>query len=112
MSRAVPGWPFIEIGTDEAEISRDFFSRVMGWPVAGEGEARYFDAPGGAVGLHGDDTPMMVVYFPVGDLEAGLSEVRSGGGEVVGDIDEEPGFGRFATCVDPRGVRFGLHQRT
>lgn len=24
--------------------------------------------------------------------------------------NEEPGFGRFCSCKDPEGVRFGLHQ--
>ncbi|NYI29519.1 putative enzyme related to lactoylglutathione lyase [Sulfitobacter geojensis] len=28
----------------------------------------------------------------------------------MGEIADAPGFGSFATCTDPRGVRFGLHQ--
>ncbi|WP_386626881.1 VOC family protein [Sulfitobacter geojensis] len=28
----------------------------------------------------------------------------------MGEIAEAPGFGSFATCTDPRGMRFGLHQ--
>ena len=104
-------WPFIEIGTGDAEGSRAFFADVMGWKVMGEGDQRYFHTPNGPIGLHGGGDAMMVVYFPVADLDAALGRVRAGGGDMKGQINDEPGFGRFATCVDPAGIRFGLHQK-
>ena len=104
--------PFIEIGAPDADQVLSFFSAVMGWTVKDEGPQRWLDTPGGPVGAHGGDDPLAVVYLPVADLEAAIAAVRDNGGTVMGDINDEPGFGRFATCVDPQGVRFGLHQKT
>jgi len=35
--------------------------------------------------------------------------IRAAGGEAQAPTNG-PGFGRFVQCVDPGGVRFGLHQ--
>jgi predicted enzyme related to lactoylglutathione lyase len=47
---------FVELGTSDAERSRQFFERIFGWsfhPMAAGGG--WFQAPAMRVGLHGDD---------------------------------------------------------
>ena len=101
----------MEIGTGDAAASRDFFAAVMGWSWTGELGQGWFESADGPIGLHGDDAPMIVTYFPTPDIEAATARVRDVGGTVHGEIADEEGFGRFATCSDPAGVRFGLHQK-
>ena len=103
--------PFMEIGTDDQGATREFFAAVFDWSWKGEREQGWFEDDHGPIGLHGGDTPMIVPYFAVTDLEAAMEKVRASGGQIIGDVNREPGFGAFATCADPRGVRFGLHER-
>jgi uncharacterized protein len=71
----------------------------------------YFQTPTIKVGIHGEDpSPGFLVFFGVPDLEAAIANVNRLGGSAEGAI-EEPGFGRFCLCRDPKGLRFGLHQR-
>jgi len=104
--------PFIEIGSDDMAASRDFFEAAMGWAWTGEIGTGWFETSDGQVGLHEEAVPAMNVFFPVADLDATLATIRQAGGALLGEVIEEPGFGRFAQCVDPRGVRFGLHQKS
>ena len=100
----------MEIGTGDAAASRDFFAAVMGWSFQGELGQGWFESEGGPIGLHGGDAPMIVTYFPTRDIDAAVPRVAAAGGALHGEIADEAGFGRFATCSDPAGVRFGLHQ--
>jgi uncharacterized protein len=103
---------FIELGTSDTELSRPFFERVFGWtfnPMAQGGG--WFQAPSMRVGLHGEDTPQIYVFFEVPDLEQAMELVRDAGGEADRPAPEEAGFGRFSICRDPQGIRFGLHQK-
>ncbi|MFC6584377.1 VOC family protein [Sulfitobacter aestuariivivens] len=52
----------------------------------------------------------MVPYLSVENIEVAVAKVKSAGGALMGEIADAPGYGRFATCTDPQGVRFGLHQ--
>lgn len=103
---------FIEIGTDDEGATRAFFENVMGWSweTLGEGPAGFFTDGTRKVGMHTEKTMCMVPYLNVADIDATAARVRVAGGQVMGDIADAPGLGRFATCTDPRGVRFGLHQ--
>lgn len=111
---APPDW--IEIGTDDRAAAREFYGAVFGWdwrPLKGrDAEAGYFVDGARRVGLHGGDEPCVVPYIAVTDIEAAVAKIRERGGAVMGEIAEAPGLGRFATCTDPRGARFGLHQNT
>ena len=105
------GLPFIEIGLPDAERGLAFYREAFGWEVRGEGDARHFETADGPVGLHGGDDPSMVVYLPVPDLAPAIARVERAGGRVMGGVNDEPGFGRFATCADPQGVRFGQREK-
>ena len=109
---ASPQHPFhLAFAVTDLPATRAFFVAVFGWDWKGEGEQGWFENGAGPIGLHGDDTPMIVPYFPVPDIGAAIAAVRQAGGTVMGEVNREDGFGAFATCSDPRGVRFGLHER-
>ena len=104
---------FIEIGTDDPASTAAFFESVMDWrwEENAEGQGGHFTDGTRKVGLHEEATPCMVPYLSVENIEVTIAKVTSAGGTLMGEIAEAPGFGRFATCTDPRGVRFGLHQK-
>ncbi len=106
------GPDFIEIGTDDPASTTAFFTAVMGWTWEdmGEGRGGYFTDGTRKVGIHEEGTPCMVPYLAVENIEVAVARVKSAGGALMGEIADAPGYGRFATCTDPRGVRFGLHQ--
>ncbi|MEQ6247791.1 VOC family protein [Sulfitobacter sp. HNIBRBA3233] len=103
---------FIEIGSDDPKATTAFFTAVMDWTWEdGEGGGGYFTDGTRKVGMHQEGTPCMVPYLAVDNIEVAVARVKSAGGALMGEIAEAPGFGRFATCTDPRGVRFGLHEK-
>jgi predicted enzyme related to lactoylglutathione lyase len=89
-----------------------FLEQMFGWkfhPIGQPAEG-WLQAPSFKVGVHGGDpTWGGFVYFGVPDLDAAIAEVNRLGGAAEIPTDE-PGFGRFCTCRDPQGLRFGLHQ--
>ena len=107
------GWvSFIEMGSGNVEVTASFFTDLFGWPFHPmEDEGGLFEAPGGKVGLHGNDPNWgMVPYLRVGDIETTAARIRQLGGEAEAIVQED-GFGRFCNCRDPQGMRFGLHQQ-
>ena len=103
---------FIEIGTDDPGAAKAFYAELFGWgwvPM-GDGLAGYFEDGERQVGLHGGDTPCVVPYLRVDRIDEMAARVSALGGSIMGEIAHAPGLGRFATCTDPRGARFGLHQ--
>jgi predicted enzyme related to lactoylglutathione lyase len=108
MTDSQPGQvSFLEIGSADAAATRAFFSAVFGWPARDEA---WLQTPHLKAGTHSPDpSPQIYVYFNVADLDAAAARIRAAGGQADPVVDE-PGFGRFVNCVDPGGVRFGLHQ--
>ena len=98
---------FLEIGSADAGATRAFFGAVFDWPVHDDA---WLQTPHLKAGTHSPDpSPQVYVYFNVADLDAAAARIRAAGGQAEPSV-EEPGFGRFVQCVDPAGVRFGLHQ--
>lgn len=105
---------FIEIGTDDPAAAKAFYTKLFGWSwksMGDEGQG-YFSDGDRQVGMHAEKTPCVVPYLLVDDIEATAQKVTDLGGSLYGEIADAPGFGRFATCADPCGARFGLHQKT
>ena len=103
----------IEIGVSDVSKSRAFLEQMFGWKFHpfGQGVEGWFQTPSFKAGIHGGDPNWgFFVYFGVPDLEIAIAEVKRLGGAAEAPTDE-PGFGRFCTCRDPQGLRFGLHQR-
>lgn len=104
---------FLEVGSAEAGKTVEFFASLFAWPFNPTGKGGgWFDAPGGKIGVHGDDPAWGILpYFRVPEIGATADRVRQLGGE-AGDFLDEPGFGRLCHCRDSQGMRFGLHQPT
>lgn len=104
---------YLEIGAKHAGVSHRFFEQLLGWhfhPMGNQDEG-WFQTPTIKVGLHGNDPEASIsVFFSVSDLAVAIARVKELGGETDEPGPDEPGFGRFCTCRDPQGVRFGLHQ--
>jgi uncharacterized protein len=104
---------YLEIGAQDAKASHRFFERLFGWsfhPLGDDGEG-YFQTPSVKAGLHGNDpVPQFYIFFSVPDLAVAIAQVKALGGETDEPGPDEPSFGRFCTCRDPQGIRFGLHQ--
>jgi predicted enzyme related to lactoylglutathione lyase len=108
---------FIELGGDDVERGRLFYSNLFGW--------QWNEAPSGGtsanvgglqVGIHGDDAKASpYVFFRVDDIGEAADRVRELGGEVDpmdldGTEESVALFGRFVLCRDDQGCTFGLHQ--
>ncbi|MEY3233942.1 MAG: hypothetical protein RL230_1213 [Pseudomonadota bacterium] len=52
-----------------------------------------------------------MLNFRVDDLDALIAEIVAAGGEMTGEVQEEP-YGKFAWLVDPDGTKIELWQRT
>ena len=102
---------YLEIGAPDDARARSFFADLFGWTFTPMENGGWFDTGDIKTGLHGqDDRPAIVVYFDVSDIKAAVARVRELGGTADEPTPEEPGFGRFSTCADPQGIRFGLRQ--
>ena len=104
---------YIEIGVSDASKSRAFLEQMFGWTFHpfGQGAEGWFQTPSLKAGIHGGDPAWgFLVFFGVPDLAAAITDVNRLGGTAEAPTDE-PGFGRFCTCRDPQGLRFGLHQQ-
>jgi predicted enzyme related to lactoylglutathione lyase len=99
---------YLELGVANAERARAFYGALLGWRVSDRGEVETGTL---AIGIHGgDDSALFEVFFAVPALDAALEQVRTLGGAVLGEVQESPGFGRWAECSDDQGVRFGLRE--
>jgi predicted enzyme related to lactoylglutathione lyase len=52
-----------------------------------------------------------MLNFRVDDLDAFVVRILAAGGEMQGDVQEEP-YGKFAWLVDPDGTKIELWQQT
>lgn len=102
---------YLEIGAPDDAKARSFFADLFEWSFTPMENGGWFDTGDIKTGLHGnDDRPAIVAYFTVPDIEATVAKVRNLGGIADDPTPEELGFGRFSTCTDPQGIRFGLRQ--
>ena len=102
---------YLEIGAPDGERARAFFAELFAWPFTPMDSGGWFDSGDIRTGLHGqDDRPAIVVYFEVPDIDTAGARVRELGGDAEDPTPDVPGFGRFSTCADPQGIRFGLRQ--
>ena len=103
----------VEIGAPDAKKAQVFFGTLLGWAFEsfGNGNQAVIQTPTIRGGLHdGVETSTLATYFAVDDIDAAVATVRELGGSAGDPSPEEPGFGRFANCVDDQGLAFGLHQ--
>ncbi len=102
---------YIELGVEDADAARAFYGRLLGWQASGTEGNGQVETPSLHIGIHsGDPAATFEVFFSVEDLDASLALVTELGGQVTSEINDSPGFGRWAECVDDQDVRFGLRQ--
>jgi len=102
---------YIELGVRDADAARAFYGRLLGWQASGIAGRGRSDLPTLSIGIHdGDDSSIFEVFFSIADLNGSLVQVVQLGGRVTSEVNESPGFGRWAECADDQGVRFGLRQ--
>ena len=88
---------------DRAQLDKFLGTEKGPFNPVGEGGG-WFDAPGGRIGVHGDDPGWgLLAYFRVAEIGPAADRVRELGGE-AGELLDEPGFGRFCHCRDPQGM--------
>lgn len=102
---------YVELGVRDADRARSFYGALLGWRISGEGGPGQAETATLAIGIHdGDESSLFEVFFAVPQLDEALEQVRSLGGSVLGEVHDNPGFGRWAECDDDQGVRFGLRE--
>lgn len=108
-----------DITVPDADGIRAFYQSVVGWETIpmpmGDYEDYVMTAPDGARvggvcyrrGPNADLPPVWLIHVRVADLDASIAAVKSGGGQLIGDIRGE---GAYRTCVirDPQGAAMGL----
>ena len=109
---AMTGEPsYIELGVPDAARAVAFYGAVLGWAVDPSAGMTQIETPTLSIGIHaGDPDAHFEVLFAVPDIEGALAAVSAAAGEVVSQVTDSPGFGRWAECRDDQGVRFGLRQ--
>ena len=109
-----------ELLSADADASRDFYSKVLGWTVhdadPGGMDYRMIDAGGGdfAGGLMqltpemqaGGARPTWLFYIGVDDVDAAVGQVTALGGSVHMPAITMEGVGRMAMVADPQGIPF------
>jgi len=95
-----------------------FYRELFGWQKA-DAEIgpmdtyQLFAAGGQAVGgmftkLQMEPVPFWLYYFNIGDIDAAVERVKTGGGEIFEGPLELPGGSWIARCTDPQGAAFAL----
>lgn len=109
-----------EIPADDVARASAFYEKAFGWKIqAWDGPIEYHLIETGAreeLGIDGAimprEAPVDRVVNTVGvdDIEAARAAVRAAGGELVSDVNDIPGVGKFCYCRDTEGNLFGLMQ--
>ncbi len=104
---------------DPARMAR-FYSEVFGWiahPCGGPEDYWVLstgpdDEPGidGGVMKCGDGAPHVVSTILVDSIDAFCAKIERSGGEIVAPKKAVPGVGYNASCKDPEGILFSIHQ--
>lgn len=109
-----------ELLSADADASRDFYAKVLGWTVhdadAGGMDYRMIDAGGGdfAGGLmqltpemqQGGAKPTWLFYLGVDDVDGAVEQITMLGGCVMMPAITMEGVGRMAMVTDPQGIPF------
>jgi predicted enzyme related to lactoylglutathione lyase len=110
------GWH--ELFAGDWERAWAFYAELFGWQkadtdVAAMGTYQLFATGGQTIG--GMFTkpatvpaPSWLYYFNVGDIDAAMGRVKSGGGQLLDGPIEVPGDRWIARCTDPQGALFAL----
>jgi uncharacterized protein len=119
MSTMTHGIGWFEIGTDDPDAAKRFYSTVFGWSFAADdGPVPYHivttPAPdsikGGLFATGGVGPNHAVFYIVVQDVAATCVSVEAAGGKVIVPPTEAGGGVVFAHLLDPSGNRFAIYR--
>jgi uncharacterized protein len=115
-----PVW--VDLGSPDAEASRDFYSKLFGWEVevtedpqyGGYGIARVGgkDAAGIGPKMSPEQPTVWTLYIGTDDISALAERVRSAGGTVAMEPLDVGDQGRMAVFQDPSGAFISAWQGT
>ena len=104
-----------EFYSADPQATVEFLTTVFGWRAEQWEDQEYWlvetgEGMGinGAVARTGDEGPKTLITCDVEDLDAAIEAVQIGGGELLTDIMEVPGVGRWVQVEGPGGEEFGL----
>ena len=117
-----------ELATSDVEGAKHFYGQRFGWVKDGEMDMgpmgayeflRHTGRSDGSVmgqGMLGAVMPKMpgmpvsawTYYFRVSDIDAGVTHIEAGGGQIVQPSVEIPGGDYSLVASDPQGAHFGL----
>ncbi|MGV8987420.1 MAG: VOC family protein [Cypionkella sp.] len=112
----LPCW--YELGTNDLEGAKAFYTATLGWNVADSGTPgmTYLVASIGEVmvaGMMKNDAAQPVawsIYFAVDNADATVAAAQALGAKVNVPPTDIPNTGRFAVLADPQGASFGVLQ--
>ena len=120
MTKLQGSWVWYELMTPDAEASKAFYDKVVGWNIQTthgdtDGYGFIVNADGGMTGgiLHltdemreGGAFPLWIGYIGVYDVNEALKAIKAAGGKIqMGATDIEMA-GRIAMVTDPNGAPF------
>ncbi|MEM6409066.1 MAG: VOC family protein [Pseudomonadota bacterium] len=115
-----PSW--FDITVEHADQLRDFYAAVCGWSAEPHDMGSYQDysmkaengeVVAGICHARGDNAalpPVWIMYIPVEDIDAALTQVKTQGGAVLELRDMGPN-GKIAIIRDPAGAHVALWQQ-
>ncbi len=106
----------IEIPTNNARQSGDFYQKLFGWEIEHNEAMNYTmwdpqTGPGGGFSTIGEDTKVgeVLIYVDSSDITADLQHAAALGGAILVEKTEIPGMGWFGMFKDPIGNTIGLY---
>ncbi|WP_323032313.1 VOC family protein [Paracoccus sp. (in: a-proteobacteria)] len=109
---------WIELMSTDPGAAFDFYAELFGWTKStamdmGEmGTYQLFSWRGGDIGgmmgLGNAPVPCWLPYFGVNGVDAAITRIRDGGGEVLHGPMEVPGSAFIAVARDPQGAHFAI----
>ncbi len=107
-----------EIPAEDPEKVSKFYTDSFGWEIKKwEGPMDYWlvmtgekDKPGidGGIYRKNGESKEVVNTLDVPNIEEYAGIVKTNGGEVLGDVQDIPGVGKFVYAQDPEGNKFGM----
>lgn len=110
---------YFDLTAEQPEVLQRFYESVFGWGFSEPDEQGYrmIDTdgsgnPAGGIGSSEDGSPTgFTFYVDVDDLQQRISAATAGGGSVIMEPMELPGFGSIAVIADPEGNPLGIWKR-
>lgn len=106
-----------EIPVDDGDRAVAFYTQALGWSLERWGPLEYWttaagegEGIGGGLTKRSEDSPSLVFYIAVDDIDAALAAIEAAGGRRLTDRMPIPTVGWSALFEDTEGNRVGLFQ--